>query len=80
MRYTKESCHDMESAPVVFSCNGGTSTLGGWRLGESSAALPTLILGDSALRAPLPSLLAAGDAVGARVIGGAADEDKQIDE
>ena len=58
----------MESAPAVFSRIGGTSTLG---VGESSAALSTLMFGGFTFQTPLPSLLAAGDAVGAREVGGA---------
>ena len=55
----------------MFSRNGGTSTSGCWRLGESLAALSTLMLGGFTFQAPLLSLFAAGDAVGAREIGGA---------
>ena len=58
--HQRESCHDMETAPV----NGGTRTLEGWRLDESSAAVSTLMFGGFTFQAPLPSLLAAGDAVG----------------
>ena len=52
------------------SRNGGSSTLGGWRLDESSAALSTLMLSGFTFQAPLLSLFAAGDAVGALEIGG----------
>ena len=71
MKYTRKSCHDVESAPAVFSRIGGTSALGGRRLGESSAALSTPMFGGFTFQAPLPSLLAAGDAVGAWEVGGA---------
>ena len=40
-------------------------------LRESSAALSTLVLGGFTFQAPLLSLFAAGDAVGAREVGGA---------
>ena len=66
VRYTRECCHDTETAPAVFSRNGGTGTLGGWWLGESSAALSTLMFGGFAFQAFLPSLIAARNAVGAR--------------
>ena len=53
------------------SRKGGTGTSGGWRLGESSAALSTLMLGGFTFQAPLLSLFGAGDTVEAREIGGA---------
>ena len=55
----------------MFSRNSDTCTLEGRRLGESSAALSTLMLGGFTFQAPLLSLFAAGDAVGAQEIGGA---------
>ena len=46
-------------------------------MGDSSAALSTLMLGGFTFQAPLASLLAAGDAVGAGEIGGAQKEKKR---
>ena len=60
-----------QRVPAVFPRNSSTSTLGGWCQGESSAALSTFMLGGFTFQAPLPSLLAAGAAVGAREVGGA---------
>ena len=56
---------------MCFPANGGRRIFGGWRLGESSAPLSTLMLGGFEFQAHLLSLFAAGDAVGAREIGGA---------
>ena len=51
--------------------NGGTRTLGGWRLGESSVGMSPFVRGEFTFQAPLPSVIAAGDPVGSRKIRGA---------
>ena len=72
MRCTRGSGHDTKTAPTVcFPAKAGTSTSGGRRLGESSAALSTLMLGRFTFQAPLLSLFAARDTVRAPEVGGA---------
>ena len=70
----------VEDGSNCVSRNGGRSTSGGWRQGEPSAALSTLMLSGFTFQAPLLSLFAAGDAVGAREIGGAQMKKTAVDQ